>query len=152
MPMLKRWVILLTVLLVGVFVALYTSGSVSLCRVASDQVSSTFGRPFKTLTERDWIVGVNVTITNNAGCQIHVKSGDLTVLDVTYSNGTQTLNLENGQAFNEAIDPGNTTSIVIVIEPPFPLEPKALTVRFEATIAELDQPLLLEGTIQLPEA
>jgi hypothetical protein len=146
----KRWLILLAVLLGGIFIVVYNP--VSSCRVASTDVSYAFGKPFKLLTERDWEVGVNMTITNRGGCEIHVKSATLTVLDVTYSNGTQTMNLENSQSFNQAIGSGNSTSLMIIIEPPFPLEPKALTVRFETTIAELDNPLSLEGTIELPES
>jgi hypothetical protein len=146
----RRWLILLAVLLFGVLAVVYRP--VSSCMVSSSDVGYAFGKPFKTLTERDWIVGVNVTITNNGACQIHVKSGTLTVLDVAYSNGTQTMNLENSENFDQAIDGGNSTSVMIIIEPPFPLEPKALTVRFETTIAELDKPLSLEGTIELPES
>jgi hypothetical protein len=146
----KRWLILVAVLLGGVLIVVYNPASS--CRVASSDVGYAFGTPFKTLTERDWIVGVSMTVTNRGGCEIHVQSATLTVLDVTYSNGTQTLNLEIPQSFNEAISAGNSTSIMIVIEPPFPLEPKALTVRFETTIAEVDTPLSLEGTIELPES
>lgn len=146
----KRWLILVAVLLGGVLVVLYNPASS--CRVASSDVDYAFGKPLKLLTERDWIVGVNMTIMNRGGCEIHVKSATLTVLDVTDSNGTQPLNLEIPQSFNKAISAGNSTSIMIVIEPPFPLEPKSLTVRFEATIAEVDTPLSLEGTIELPES
>jgi hypothetical protein len=146
----KRWLILVAVLLGGVLFVL--NNPASSCRVASSDVGYTFGKPFKLLTERDWIVGVSVNVTNRGGCEIHVKSATLTVLDVTYNNGTQTLNLEIPQSFNQAISAGNSTNIMIIIEPPFPLDPKALTVRFETTIAELDTPLSLEGQIELPES
>jgi hypothetical protein len=144
----KRWVILLAVLLVGVLIALYKPGSS--CRVASSDVDYAFGKAFKTVTERGWIVGVNMMITNRGGCEIHVKSATLTVLEVRYSNSTETLDLEIPQSFDEAISPGSSNGITIIIEPPFPRDPKAITVRFETTIAELDRPLSLEGTIELP--
>jgi hypothetical protein len=145
----KRWLILVAVLLVGVLIALYEPGSS--CRVASSEVDYAFGKPFETLTERDWIVGVRVTFTNRGGCEIHVKSATLTVLEVRYSNSTETLDLEIPENFDQAISPGSSNGIMIMIEPPFPRDPKALTVRFETTIAELDRPLTLEGTIELPE-
>ena len=144
----KRWLILLAVLLVGVLIAVYKPGSS--CRVALGDVDYAFGKPFKIVTERDWVVGVSVTITNRGGCEIHVKSATLTVLDVRYSNSTETLDLEIPQNFDEAISPGSSNGIMIIIEPPFPREPQAVTVRFETTIAELDRPLSLEGTIELP--
>jgi len=144
----KRWLILLAVLLVGVLIAVYKPGSS--CRVALGDVDYAFGKPFKIVTERDWVVGVSVTITNRGGCEIHVKSATLTVLDVRYSNSTETLDLEIPQNFDEAISPGSSDAIMIIIEPPFPREPQALTVRFETTIPELDRPLSLEGTIELP--
>lgn len=144
----KRWLIVLAVLLVGVLIAVYKPGSS--CRVASSDVDYAFGKPFKILTERDWVVGVNVTITNRGGCEIHVKSATLTVLEVRYSNSTEALDLEIPQNFDQAISPGSSNGIMIVIEPPFPKEPEALTVRFETSVAELDSPLSLEGTIELP--
>jgi len=128
--------------------AVYKPGSS--CRVASSDVDYAFGKPFKIVTERDWVVGVNVMITNRGGCEIHVKSATLTVLQVRYSNSTETLDLEIPQNFDEAISPGSSNGIMIIIEPPFPREPMAVTVRFETTIAELDRPLTIEGTIELP--
>jgi len=143
----KRWLILLAVLLVGVLMAVYKPGS--FCRVASSDVDYAFGKPFKILTERDWVVGVEVTIANRGGCEIHVNSATLTVLEVRYSNSTETLDLQISENFDQAISPGSSNSIAIVIEPPFPRDPEALTVRFETTVAEVDRPLSLEGTIEL---
>lgn len=122
----------------------------AMCPIDQKDLAYKFGAPFKILTERGWIVGIDMNLTNRSKCDLSVKSTKLTVLSVSYSNGTlDKPGLVSEGHPNQDIPAGENQEISFIIEPPFENEPQSVDARIEIFFENSSTVLSVERTLQL---